>query len=180
MLDQLEHTGSEGVIDILTRSTQRRLTTAARLRATLEGRARHPHRSLIAELLSDVDVGVQSPLERRYLHDVERAHGLPRGSRNEVERSGSGTCYHDVRYRRWFTVVELDGRACHPVEAAFRDLRRDNRLALAGEVVLRFGWVDIVARPCAAAAQVCQMLRQQGWPGTPRMCGADCRVRVAE
>ncbi len=174
VLDHLESADSERVIDVLTRSTQRRLTTAARLRDALGERARHPHRSLITDVLIDVGHGVQSPLERRYLREVERAHGLPRGRRNAAEQAGSTTSYHDVRYLRWSTVVELDGREAHPRDEAFRDLRRDNLLTAAGAAVLRYGWRDVIARPCAVAAQVAQVLQSRGRSGRPRSCGRSC------
>ena len=46
------------MIDVLTSSTQRRLTTAARLRDALADRLRHPHRSLITEVVTEVAEGV--------------------------------------------------------------------------------------------------------------------------
>lgn len=177
VLDHVEGAGEEVVVDVITRSVQRRLTTAPRLRLALADRSRHAHRALIAQVLADVDKGVQSPLERRYFRDVERAHGLPRGTRNQVERTASGNRYRDVLYRRWSVVVELDGRAAHPHEGAFRDMHRDNGLTVAGDAVLRFGWRDVVGRPCLAAAQVAQALRQRGWAGLPRPCGPSCAIR---
>lgn len=179
VLDHLESAEAQGVIDVLTRATQRRLTTAPRLRAALAQRARHPQRSLIAQILADVDVGAASPLEHRYLRDVERPHALPPATRNQADRTGAGNRYHDVRYRTWAVVVELDGRAAHPITEAFRDLRRDNSLVLAGETVLRFGWVDVATRPCAVAGQVGQVLRRGGWAGRPRPCGPRCGIADA-
>ncbi|MFZ0530246.1 MAG: type IV toxin-antitoxin system AbiEi family antitoxin domain-containing protein, partial [Propionicimonas sp.] len=41
------------------------------------------NRKLLCDLLGDVAAGVDSPLELRYLRDVERAHGLPRAARRE-------------------------------------------------------------------------------------------------
>lgn len=179
VLDHLQTADPNAVIDVLTSSTQRRLTTAARLRDALADRLRHPHRSLITEVLTEVAEGVQSPLERRYLRVVERAHGLPRGLRNRIEHSATGNRYHDVRYRRWFTVVELDGRSAHPLDQAFRDLRRDNRLVVAGDAVLRYGWRDVVGRACAVAAEVAAVLQARGWPDTPRPCSDRCVLREA-
>ncbi len=174
VLDHVENARIEAVVDTITRSVQRRRTTAAHLRLALDQRNRHPHRSLIAEILTDVDHGVQSPLERRYFRDVERAHRLPRGVRNAAEPSAAGTRYRDVRYRGWSTVVELDGRAAHPDDSVFRDLKRDNQLVLAGDTVLRFGWHDLAADPCAVAAQVAAALSARGWPGTLKSCGRGC------
>lgn len=61
VLGYLDSAGPEPVIDVLTRVVQRRMTTAARLRDALIERGRHPHRSLIVDVLTDVEQGVQSP-----------------------------------------------------------------------------------------------------------------------
>lgn len=179
VLDHLSAAGEEVVIDVLIRATQRRLTSPARLRNTLADRTRHPHWSLIIDVLVDIADGVQSPLERRYLPKVERAHRLPAGLRNRREDDGARAKYHDVRYGEFSTVVELDGRAPHRLEDAFRDLRRDNVLALADETVLRFGWRDVVGRPCAVAAQVAEALCRHGWSGAGRACSHACTLRTA-
>ena len=126
VLDVSETAGPVVVVDIVLRSIQRRLTTALRLRAALSSRPRHRHRWLLQEVLDEAGSGVHSQLERRYLRDVERRHRLPSGRRNRAERgSGGSDRYRDVRYRPWLTVVELDGRAAHPADEAFRDHRRD-------------------------------------------------------
>jgi hypothetical protein len=94
---------ADQVLDPVLRVIQRRLTTAERIREPLRRRPRHRWRHLITEVLHEAEDGVASPLELRYARDVERAHGLPTGRRNQV-------------------------------------------------------------------------LRTQGWPGTPRPCGPTCRV----
>jgi hypothetical protein len=171
----------EAALDLVFRSTQRRLTTAARLTRELKAWPRHRWRALLVELLREVEDGVASALELRYARDVERAHGLPRGLRNQAEREpGSGQCrYRDVRYPAFSTVVELDGREAHPVDQAFRDLRRDNAVTEAGDRVLRYGWRDVAGRACLSAAQVGQVLRQQGWTGHPTPCSPTCPLPVA-
>ena len=134
------------------RATQRRLTTADRLRFSLQRRPRHRWRALLLDVLSDVEDGVTSPLERRYRRDVEHGHGLPAGARNQGEaRPGGGRWYRDVRYRPWRVIVELDGRAAHPMDRAFRDMRRDNIAALA-------------ARPRSGTAGVTWPVTHAAWP----------------
>jgi len=139
-----------------------RRTTAAHLRSALEGRRRARHRQLLRDLLADVGAGVESPLELRYLRDVERAHGLPRGDRQERPDL---PFRRDVVYRHYRVVVELDGRLGHVGEGRFRDMRRDNRTTLAGEVTLRYGFGDVAEQPCAAARQVATVLARGGWTG---------------
>jgi len=168
---------AEAVCDVVLRAVQQRLTTATRIRAALAGRARQRWRALIVEVLAEAEEGVQSPLERRYLDRVERVHRLPRGVRNQprVEADGRRR-YRDIRYPSWRLVVEVDGREAHPVSEAFRDLRRDNGVAVEGQAVLRYGWRDVAGRPCAVAGQVSAVLAARGWIGRPRACGRGCAV----
>ncbi len=75
-------------------------TTAARLRDFLGFLPTLQHRALLLEVLDDVAVGAYSALERRYLTRVERAHGLPTGSRQVRVGDRGRTCYRDVEYGR--------------------------------------------------------------------------------
>ena len=84
-----------------------RRTTAARLLRGLRQRSRHPRRRLLRDLLGDVVQGAESPIELRYLNDVERPHGLPKGDRQQ-SRLGLPYC-SDVGYDAWTLLVELDG-----------------------------------------------------------------------
>ena len=81
-------------------------------------------------MLVDVAEGAQSPLELTYLRDVERAHGLPTGSR-QVRVAGRRVIWVDVDYEEYSTRVELDGRLGHQGEGRFRDRRRDNGAVMA-------------------------------------------------
>lgn len=180
LLDHSDLATAGAALDVILRAIQRRITTAARIRAALTGRPRHRWRALLGEVLQDAGDGVQSPLERRFLRDVERAHHLPRAMRNRAESAITGQrLYRDVRYRRWSTVVELDGREAHPVDSAFRDHRRDNAAAIAGDVALRYGWRDVVDNPCVVAAEVAAVLRLGGWTKDAVSCGPHCALPLA-
>lgn len=127
------------------------------------------------QLLAEAQEGVASPLELAHRRKVARGHRLPIGLRNTEERApGGGTLYRDVRYRRFGVVVELDGREAHPAHQTFRDLRRDNIAVAAGDTVLRYGWRDVVGRPCDVAVQVAQVLAARGWAGRTAPCSATC------
>jgi hypothetical protein len=172
-----EYGAEERVIGTVLRACQRRLTTAARLRDRLRARKRARWRRLLQDLLADVVDGVASPLERRYRDSVERAHGLPRGRRNRPEADCGRRRYRDVRYRRWRTIVELDGRAAHPDEWQERDDLRDAEvLAAEDSRTVRLGWIAVTTRSCAAAAVVARLLRRGGWTGRLVRCGADCKA----
>jgi hypothetical protein len=166
-----------GVIDVLTRGCQRRLTTPARLHAEAECRKKLAWRALLVDVLTEVAAGVQSSLEGAYLRDVERAHHLPSGHRNAPEGEAGRRRYRDVRYRKHRLVVELDGLAAHPVDGRDRDDVRDNELVEnEGTATLRYGWTAVAERACETAAQVARMLTQGGWTGTPRSCGPGCPI----
>jgi hypothetical protein len=124
--------------------------------------------------LQDAADGVHSPLERQYVHGVERAHGLPPARRQARRRHGSGTRYLDNLYEPFALCVELDGNAAHPAEGRWRDTRRDNANLTQGTRTLRYGWPDVTEYRCRTAAEVAEILRRQGWTGTLRRCGPAC------
>lgn len=165
----LTERGTEGeVVDLVTRAVQSRRTTPLRLARCAESRSRLRHRTLLLKLLGDVAEGAESPLELRFLHDVERPHQLPRGHRQQVP--GYGNYRQDVRYRAYGLVVELDGRLGHDGVGAFRDMFRDNAGVVAGTATLRYGWRDTIERSCPMAFQIASVLVQRGWRDRPTRC----------
>jgi hypothetical protein len=156
------------------RACQRRLTTPGRITDTLEARNRARWRRDLSDAITEVRAGVHSPLELRYLHAVERKHGLPRGDRQVLTIRGGRRQYLDVRYTRYGVVVELDGVSAHPAEARQYDARRDNTNTLDGLLSLRYGWVPVAYHACDVAVEVASLLSQRGWRGNPRACGKGC------
>lgn len=167
VLDLCEGVEPREVVHWVTQAVQSRRTTPVRLRRALAGRSRHSRRALLAELLEDVGQGADSPLELRYLRDVERPHGLP-----QAERQHRSRFHHrrDVVYRLYGLVVELDGRLGHEGVGRFRDMERDNHATVDGEATLRYGFADVAAVPCLVAAQVAEVLLGRGWPGPFLRC----------
>ena len=155
----------------ISRAVSRQLVSPSALRAALAGRSRIRWRAWLSDALDDAGEGVDSSLERRYLVDVERAHGLPR-SQHQARRQRDGkTHYRDNWYAAYRVVVEIDGPAYHQNERVQLDKERDNRnLALDGVRTLRFGRVAVTERACDSAAMVAATLRRSGWPGSPRAC----------
>ena len=117
--------------------------------------------------------GVHSPLERNYVHGVERAHGLPTAQRQAKRRHGSGTRYLDNLYE-YGVCVELDGAAAHPAEGRWRDTHRDNANLAQGTETLRYGWPDATVHRCRTAREVAAVLSRHGWEGTLRPCSPTC------
>lgn len=144
-----------------------RRTTVARLDEALARAPRLKGRRQFAELLQVVAGGSESPLEVRYLRDVERAHGLPRGVR---QRSVSHRTRSDMVYEEYSTIVELDGELGHRGPGERHDAWRDARHLGQGIGTLRFGWPDMVHRRCEAAVAVGTVLHHNGWPDQPSAC----------
>ncbi len=156
----------DGVVAMLSAAVSSHRTTEDRLRLRAISIPNLRHRKHVLDALSDVSDGVESPLELRYLRDVERAHGLPVGLRQISISRGTRS---DVSYVEHSVLVELDGRLGHH-DGTFRDAARDNRHTVAGFVTLRFGWNDVVQTPCAVAAQVATVLTSRGWSVSPHRC----------
>ena len=173
VLDLCETSSARAVEDWVTRAVQRRVTTPQQLLRALSGRGRHSCRRLLTELLRDVAEGAESPLELRYLRDVERRHGLPRGARQSP--SADRPALRDVLYREYAFVVELDGRRGHEGEGRFKDMRRDNAALLADLSTVRYGFGEVAGSPCKVGWEVAQLLSRRGWPGPFRRC-ARCPV----
>lgn len=153
------------------KACQRRTTTPGLIGVFMTKRGRLRWRGDLAEALTEIRSGVESPLERRYLRDVERAHALPVGARQVRTRRGSRVQYHDVRYLTYNVCVELDGVAAHPADMRQRDIARDNSNTLHQIQTLRYGWSPVAYHPCGVAREVWTLLVQRGHDGAFRRCG---------
>ena len=161
----------------IARAVNARLTTPERLASAFDDRRKLRWRRQLGEALGDVEDGCQSLLELCYLRNVERAHGLPHGERQVPARGPAGRIYRDVEYKRYRTVVELDGLAAHPDSEKWRDMRRDNAAVVGGRSVLRYGPGDVHGQPCHVALQAAKVLQANGWSQAPRRCRrADCVI----
>lgn len=153
-----------------------RLCTVSMIRRALASRKKLRFRTELQLALGDVADGVHSPLEHRYVHGVERPHGLPVAKRQVQVTVGRGRRYLDNLYRDYGLAVELDGAAAHPVAERWQDIHRDNSLARLGITTLRYSWPDVTDRSCWVAAEVATVLAERGWPGQLRRCAPDCRA----
>jgi len=156
------------------RAIGRRRTTADRLRQAMDDRKKMRWRGEIALALGDAEGGALSVLEHRYVHRVERPHGLPVARRQARVRYGTGNRYLDNLYEEHGVCAELDGTPAHPADEQWRDKRRDNANAVNGIVTLRFGLLDLGDRRCETAIAVATLLRRRGWTGHPYPCHPSC------
>lgn len=152
------------------RAIGRRRTTAERIRQAMDARKKMRWRREIGLALGDARDGALSVLEYRYMHRVERPHGLPAARRQARIRQRTGNRYLDNLYEEYGVCVELDGTAAHPEDEQWRDKRRDNVNTVSGLVTLRFGFPELGDHRCESASQVATVLRDHGWTGSPRAC----------
>lgn len=170
--------GPDRAIALMAKACQLRLTTEAKLAAVLERRVTQPHRKVLREALGLVGEGAESAAEVRYIRDVEKAHGLPRGIR-QVPAPGSRR--RDSEYPDYGVVVEIDGRLGHVGWLnQQRDGRRDRQAAAIGKVTVRGGWPDLTPSACEFAAELAAIFGVRGWSGRARPCGSPrCRLLEA-
>ena len=161
------------------RAIGRRRTTAERIRHAMDARKKMRWRREITIALGDAADGALSVLEYRYVHRVERPHGLPAARRQARVRQGTGNRYLDNLYEEQGVCVELDGTAAHPADEQWRDKRRDNANTVSGLLTLRFGLLDLGDRRCESGIAVATLLRRHGWTGVPHPCSRpDCALRA--
>lgn len=160
----------------LSAACSQRLVTPAQIRQAAQARKKLRWRADLAVALAEISDGVTSNLERGYARAVEQPHGLPKAQRQVRLRRAGGSVYVDNFLADFGVAVEVDGQAAHPAQARWRDIRRDNDVAAAGIITLRYSWWDIMGRPCWVAAQIAAVLRHRGWPGRPRGCRPGCEA----
>lgn len=137
------------------------------VRRLIDSSPKLPRRRLLLETLDVVGAGAMSPLETRYLRDVERAHGLPTPLR---QGSPTGRYRTDAWYPDYGVIIELDGAAYHRGSARTADLERDSLHLAHGIATLRVTWRMVTATPCELATTVAAILARGGWSGTPTRC----------
>lgn len=179
VVDLLDRARSvDDAMGVITQACRRGVSPWA-LREVIASRGRLRHRRLVGDLIAEADLGIESPLERRYHHDVERAHGLPTAALQARTVLDGRWTRADRRYATGVRV-ELDGQLAHPDGRTDKDTWRDNAAAVQyGDLTLRYRWIHVVLMTCEVAAQVVLALRRQGWTGESRACGPHCRVLAA-
>jgi hypothetical protein len=159
-----------------------RRTVASRLRLEVEQRARLRRRTLLTDLLVDLELGTHSVLEHGYLARVLRPHGLPEPtSRQAIVIAEGGTQYRDVHHDDQDLVVELDGRFHDGAGARDDDADRALDDLARGKVTTRLRYRQVFATPCRTASRLADTFRARGWEGTPTPCGSPgCAVRARQ
>lgn len=162
---------ADAALGLVADSFRDRMSSPDKLRLALERLTQTRWRRIVLDALPDLKEGAQSPLEVRDTK-LRRAHGLPSGTRQAC-RLADGAEFLDLLIEEWQLHVELDGRFGHDrAQERWRDMKRDNRSEILQLRELRYGWADVIDRPCEVAIQQAVILRQQGWPGGFKRCPA--------
>ena len=146
---------------------------AASLEKGAELRRLRRHRRAIADAVTLLREGIDSMLELRYREDVERAHGLPYGSRQEPVLVDGIRRLEDVVYDMpaGRAIVRLDGYLSHADRlTAFTDRRRSVAAAMSAATALPFGWTEVTTAPCRTAREVEYVLHTIGWADSILRC----------
>lgn len=171
-----EATSDLDVIGILSAGIGRGKVKVNAVQAALGRFPRLRRRPLVGQVLDDLTAGTDSVLEHGYLTRVERAHGLPVGTRQALRVTTGGRQYRDVDYEAYGLVVELDGRLGHDSWGdQGRDADRDlDDLALTERPTARLRYHQVFGTPCRTATRIARILSRGGWPDDPVPCGDGC------
>jgi hypothetical protein len=168
---RIAHTDDE-TLAVIARVIQRGLTTGPRLCPVLASAAALPRRKLALRAVELATDGAHSAAEIRY-HQESRAHNLPPAQCQKRVVDG-GAEYLDAHYSRHpgrVVVVELDGRLGHFDASSWRrDMWRDSRRVVEGNVVLRLPALPLFTDPGQVMVPVARVLQREGWRGRPRRC----------
>ena len=105
---------------------------------------------------------------------MERAHGLPRATRQSRSTASVGVCYRDNEYGGRL-VVELDGRLFHDsASARNKDFERDLDAAVDGLSTVRLSYRQVFDRPCQTAAKLARVMQRHGIAVSGQACGPGC------
>jgi hypothetical protein len=142
---------------LLAAAVQQRRTTPDALTDALDRATRARHRRTLRAAVVDIAGGSDALSEIDFVR-LCRRHGLPVPEQQTPRRDGTGRRrYLDATWRRRdgrLVVVEVDG-ALHLVAARWwGDQLRQNEIALADALVLRFPSVVVRAEPALVARQV--------------------------
>lgn len=116
----------------------------------------------LVRLLRTVSTGAASVAELR-LHRLLRGAGLTGWAANvDIEVGGRVIAVADVLFPAERLILEVDGWSSHRGREAFvTDRRRQRALSLAGYLVLRFTWDDLVGRPEETLEEIRDALARQ-------------------
>lgn len=147
---------------LLAAAVQQRKVTADELREALRRSPRVRHRGALAAAVADIGGGAEALSEIDFVR-LCRRHGLPAPVQQQLRREPSGRRrYLDATWRRAdgrLVVVEVDGALHLAARRWWDDQLRQNELALADALALRFPSVVVRAEERLVVSQLRRALR---------------------
>lgn len=147
---------------ILAAAVQQRLVSAPALRVALEAAPRVRHRRVLRAAIDDIAQGAEALSEIDFVR-LCRRNGLPPPMQQVVRRGPGGRRrYLDATWRRAdgrLVVVEVDGALHLSPRRWWDDQLRQNEVALADALVLRFPSVVVRTEEATVAGQLRRALR---------------------
>ncbi|MFF5175523.1 endonuclease domain-containing protein [Micromonospora sp. NPDC000089] len=151
--------------EILAAGCQQRWVTPAEVVEVLDRLPRVRRRQLIGQTLRDIAGGAEA-LSEIDLVRLCRRHRLPTPELQERRRDADGRVrYLDAYWKEWGLHVEVDGAHHMDVRQWAADLRRQNRIWISGDRILRFTAFDVRRRPAEVVEQLRAALTAAGWQG---------------
>ncbi|MEP9363848.1 DUF559 domain-containing protein [Nocardioides sp. CN2-186] len=147
---------------LLTMAVQQGLVRAEDLAVEMLRIRRDRRRLMLNEVVLELLGGIRSLGELDVVQGC-RERGLPEPDKQVCRRTPSGTYYLDFRWNRWGVVVEVDGIQHAWVANVVSDALRHNRLAIAGDVVLRLPILGLRSQPDDFFGQIRDALMAAGW-----------------
>lgn len=156
---------------LLAMTVQQRLATADDVGLALLRVRRDKRRRFLEAIVVDLLSGAHSLGELDFAQ-LCRRHGLPEPDRQSVRKGPDGRTYLDVWWDEYRVVVEVDGIQHQWVQASIPEARRQNRVSIDGETVLRIPVLGLRVASAEFMAQVAEALRAGGWAsGTHNVIG---------
>lgn len=155
-----------GAMAVLAAGVQQRRTRVQDLREVLDRIKTARRRTLMREILGDIEGGAQALSELDFTHKVIRQFRLPEPSRQSGRRDSRGRQrWIDVMFDEWKVAVEIDGaQHLEPLEQ-WDDMDRGNDLTIDGYRLLRFPAWRVRKDPEFVARKILQALRRAGYTG---------------
>ena len=148
---------------IIAASFQQRLVSGDEIDGVLGRLPVINRRALIISTVADARTGSETVSELDLLR-ICRDAGLPLPSRQVFRIDATGRPrYLDAVFDEWNVRIEIDGGQHMFVEEYWRDMERQNDLAIPGEVTLRFPAWKVRERPADVAARIRRALVRAGW-----------------
>ncbi len=147
---------------LLTMTVQQDVAKVEDIVAELLRIRRDKRRLMLNQLVLELVGGIRSLNELDVVRGC-RERGLPEPDKQVCRRTANGTYYLDFRWGRWRVVVEVDGIQHAWAVNLVGDALRHNRLAIAGDCVLRLPVLGLRARPDEFFAQISEALEAAGW-----------------